>query len=260
MDKIRFIEAAPLYYAAAIAAYLRFNNNPTSFAPIEKSYEYSEDDGYGEQVTKSYVGYAVLFDQAIDWLRSHGMIEVILDDFGPPIYEPTPTFEALLTQLERDQALPFYRLHRMGNAWLKQALETVNSTYDELKISKRDFESKGDEWEPIPLERSDPQLARTIGAIDETVELLRGDNGYGGAAPEEKEYVIEGLSAVAKRLKEGSSVSVPYLRRYAIEPLQLLIRRFGGAMIGIAATGAREAIVEFVKQHAAKILTFLFGP
>jgi hypothetical protein len=63
---------------------------------------------------------------------------------------------------------------------------------------------------------------------------------------------------LAKRLKEASTISVRYLRKYGFEPLGALMRRFKDAAIGIAATAAREALRDWLRRKGITFLDDLF--
>jgi hypothetical protein len=114
------------------------------------------------------------------------------------------------------------------------------------------------EWEPLQLERDDPQLKKAIAAVDDTAEKVRSDNGYAANLPEEREYVLDSLSTLSRRLKEASSISLAYLKEFAFAPLAKLLRRFKGAAIGLAASVAREAIREWLKRKGITLLDDLF--
>jgi hypothetical protein len=113
-----------------------------------------------------------------------------------------------------------------------------------------DFANPDAEWEPLPLERTDPALQRAVEAIDATLKQVREDNGYNATVPEERNYVVASLSTASQVLKSENTTSIPFVRQYILEPLSKVARRFGGAALGAVAAGARAAVIEYVKQHA----------
>jgi hypothetical protein len=134
-----------------------------------------------------------------------------------------------------------------------------NSIEKELTSSAASPESLRDEeidWEPIPLERDDDKQTVAMSALDKVVDELRGDNGYAATNPEEKAYVQDKLLAVTKRLKEASQISWMYLSEFAFKPLAIIIKRFGGAALGVAAAAANEALASWLKS---KGMSFLDG-
>jgi hypothetical protein len=109
-------------------------------------------------------------------------------------------------------------------------------------------------WEPIPLDRADELQQKAIKALDQTIEELRGSNGYNVVNSDEKVFVHDKLAAVAKRLKDDSQISWMYLQEFAIKPLGIIIKRFGGAAIGIAAVAAKEALSTWLKSKGISLL------
>lgn len=260
MDKTHFIKAAPAYYALAIAQFFqKTGQRPASRQTIRT--HYLDDDPESDPSNPyCFLEKKLVFDQAIVLLSRKGVIEVQRDDFGPPVFTPTSQFYLSVSQLEEDQTLPFKKFSELQDreAWLRSALKNLNDTYDNLRIVDVDFDNPDSEWQPLPLERDAPELQAAISKLDETIEQVRGDNGYSTTVPEEKAYVLETLSSASRVLKQATSVSLPFVRRYALEPLQMLIRRFGTAATGIIATAARDALVDFLKQHGIRLLERIF--
>lgn len=260
MDKKQFVELAPAYYALAIVAYFRDTGlQIASLAAVDDFYQKPDEDEVGE--TYSYVQKYLVFQEAVTWLVDRGMITEVTDQFGPSIFALTSRSDAVLKDLEADKSLPFskYALVTKAQDWLRSALFAVNNTYDRLEITPDDFEDPDREWEPLPLDRNDPALQKAISALDDTIEQVRADNGYNAIVPEERNYVLDGLSAVSRRLKEAATISVPYLQKYALDPLAIIVRRFKDAALGIAAAAARQAVIEFLKQHGIKLLQSIFN-
>jgi hypothetical protein len=261
MDKKQFVERAPIYYALAIVAYFKDTAlQVASLGAMEEFYSVPNDDDPSESY--SYIGKYLVLDRAVEWLVQRDVVSEIADDFGPSIFTLTLQADAILTALEADKSLPFskYGMLNRPQDWLRHALRSLNNTYDNLEITPADFKNPDQEWEPLPLDRTDPALQKAIGALDDTIEQVRADNGYNATVPEERNYVLDGLSAVSKRLKEATAVSVPYIQKYALEPLGMIMRRFKDAALGVAAAAARQAVIEFLKQHGIKLLQGIFGP
>jgi hypothetical protein len=203
----------------------------------------------------------VLFDQAIKWFVERDMVSVITDDFGPPMYQPTPDFSDKWEALRNESNPLFYRhsLAPNGERWLIQALDGVNKAFDELKIASEDFISAPDvdEWEPLPVDRSDPQLEKAIKNLDEVIEQVRSDNGYSAKLPEERSYILDKLTAVSRKLKTEATISWTYLNEFALKPLGQLVKRFGGAAAGLAAVVARDSLIGWMKTFGARAIDFL---
>jgi len=149
-----------------------------------------------------------------------------------------------------DPSLPFGKDSQFygDEKWLRAALAKIEERYVSLGIDVSDFD-QNDAWEPLPLDRSDPLVTNTIERLDEAVQLVRSDNGYPTHAPEEREMVLADLSQTQNKFEKSERISVAFLKRYAVEPLNKLIRRFGGAAIGLAAMAARQAIQDYLKKR-----------
>ena len=92
-------------------------------------------------------------------------------------------------------------------------------------------------------------MKAVIDTIDQTLDQVQGDNGYADVHLKERAFVVDGLSAFSKRLKDASSISVQYIRRYGIEPLSLLTRRFSKAAHEVTVAAAREALKAWLVKH-----------
>jgi hypothetical protein len=258
MDKTRFIDVAPTYYALAVMAYMARNNNAAiSHTSLMRDY------GNGANNPDEYYCYLEkeeLLDAAFQWLAENLIITVTYDDFAPPIYRPSSEFDRRREALLIDENTTFgrYALSPDKNTWLESGLVKVNREFDRLGISAKDFESPDAEWEPIALDRNDESLTKAIGDLDKIIDLVRMDNGYNANAPEEKELVLDSLNSATSALKTKESVSVPYLRQFALEPLARLIKRFGPAAIGVAASLARETLFAWLKNAGVKGLEYLW--
>lgn len=256
MDKKRFVEVAPYYYAIAICTYLTLKRNIADKSEIEHHFTFTdpEDDPF------CLLQKEIIFDRAIEWLSSQGMIEVIADDFGPTAFVMKNNLKEKWDKLADAPGTPFYNhaIMRDSDNWLREALFKLNEKFDELQISDDDFQISDDEWQPLPLEKNSRELQEAIVALDNVVQQVRADNGYSVAQPEERDYVINTLSDATKTLRERDTTSIQYLRKFVVDPLQILIQRFKGAAIAIAATAARDTVIEFLKQYGVKLLEHLF--
>jgi hypothetical protein len=198
-----------------------------------------------------------LLDRAIVILVEKVAIQVTVDDFGPPLFSKAAAFSAIWDELIKDQKSPFYKYAIMmenGRAWLDDALVSVNSKYEQLNIQAEEFDEPDAEWQPLPLDRDDPRLVRAIECLEGTFEEVRSDNGYSANLPEERGYVLDGLKRTIEKLRTESAISWGYLRKNALEPLQMLIRRFSGAALEMTASAAKAAIFDWLKGSGQKML------
>lgn len=115
------------------------------------------------------------------------------------------------------------------------------------------------EWEPIPLDRDDPKLQEATEKLDEAIKTIEGDNGYAANLPGEREYVLSHLKSFAQMLKTKAEVYGRQIKTDAIDPLTRVAKRFGTAMVGVAATSAKEALIEWLKAHWPRQVAWLFS-
>lgn len=251
MEKGRFVELAPLYYAVAVAFSLRFAE-----AQTEGTLEEFIAAGTGDSLRAREVN-GVLLKHGIKIAHELGLVDVIGDEFAPNILRRRASYwDAWRKSIENEHS-PFAKFEAAGDGardWLRRAIDSVNHNFKELAIEEADFEQKHHEWEPIPLDRADKNLQEATKKLDETIEELRKDNGYASTHPEEKTYVLEKLRAVSKRLKEDTQISWMYIRDFALAPLGILAQRFGRAAIGILATAARKTLTDWLKSRGINVL------
>lgn len=253
MDRTRYVQKAPQYYAAAIYAYMRQRSGVISETAIQNFYT-------DEARLYEYLQKNLLFRKAVDFLEAHDLLQRITDDFGPTLYRRTES-----SSYAEAQGLTGFADSPVGKCfeldwdigWIKEALQRVNDLYDELVIAPDDFESADREWAPLGLERGDPTLQEAIERIDEVIEAVRADNGYAANVPEERAYVLTSLSTGSEVLKNEQTTSFPFVRVYILEPLERVIRRFKDGVLGAIAEGARAAIVQYIKDHAVGWLEFI---
>ena len=249
MDRPKFVATAPIYYSLAIASYLR-NHDRVSIREVRDSY-----------VAQGAPLLDPLIEPAIKWLLEQGMIVAVRDDFGPTIFERSPDYDVVWDRVATDRTQPFFKIDYVANgaAWLQNALLSINDAYSRLSISEGDFsDARDDDWAPLPLDRSDKRLRNAIDALDQTIEGVRADNGYAATVSAERDFVLGELSEASRVLKEEKQTSIGFLRKRVLEPLEILGRRFSGAALSAIAAGARDAIIEFVKQHGEHLLRLLW--
>jgi hypothetical protein len=255
MDKRHFIQTAPLYYALAYFSFFIGRGGTTASADAVHASFTSEARSVN---TYDYLQKDILAERAIAWLEEKGLIDALRDDYAPMLL--TPKDMAVVNELIQDQASPFRKFHASGwdGAWLRKALLQVNEAYDRLGIVVSDFENPAGEWEPLPLDRGNENLKKTIAQLDKLAEAVRGDNGYSATVPEERNFVLGMLESASHSLKHAATTSAPYLRTYIAEPVGILMRRFKGAATAVLAASVREALVDYLKQNAPLWIAYIF--
>jgi hypothetical protein len=244
MEKIEFIEKAPQYYALAVTIFLRRNEGKL-LTIADFSTSSLTKTGYNHFTAD------LLLRRALELLSTHGVLEIITDDFGPTLYRSS----SVLSQWAKEDALRIFPLFDKYNQiqsmdWLVAALMGVNSQFGSLDIQESDFGNKLEElqWEPIPLERTNEKLIAATTALDEAIEQIEQNNGYATTAPGEREHVLENLKAATKSLKERGHIYWAQLRSWAMEPLTRVVNRFGNAAVGVSSSAAKEALIDWLKS------------
>jgi hypothetical protein len=246
MDRSRLIELAPQYYKIAICNFML-----TSAPNIASS------NTLWDSLPRNTN--APVFWRVLRELVDSKILDAIPDDFGPTLYRVTPNLRPTFETMQKVEGTPAHRwsMDPQRMVWLAAALQRVNSALEEQKIKNEDFQKPDAEWEPLPIERSDPKLQKVTAELDKTIEAVEADNGYSATYPEEKAFVADSLKAATEKLKRDNSISYAYLKRKAIDALDILIRRFGPASVGLIAQAARAALFDWLKSAGGKLLHWL---
>lgn len=259
MDKGEFLVEAPKYYALAIAHYLRGSSGYVTATSVIGEFSFEVDEIPDTRF--NYLEKEHLLKRALDWLVEEGLISVISDPFAPAIYAQAESFTFIWSDLEKRADLPFGRFSVAPDkdAWLRDALSNINSMYLDLGVTDADFAQPDAEWEPLPLDRSEPSLDVAIKSVDATIEEVRKDNGYAAELPEEREFVLDNLKALSTKLREAKTISVAFIRTHGLDVLKKLSRRFKDGTIDIVATAARSALIDWLKTKGIKLLESLWS-
>jgi hypothetical protein len=138
--------------------------------------------------------------------------------------------------------------------WLRQSIIAVNNRAWQLSLSETDFQNEvPDQWEPIPIDRSDPLFQKAERDVENALEEIESSNGYAATAPNERNYVVDQLSNFVRYLKNEGQIQWMQIKVFALEPLARVIERFGNAAVGLAANAAKQAILDWLKKCATKI-------
>jgi hypothetical protein len=243
MERDRLIELAPQYYTIAICAYFERNDVASS------NTIWATTNARNSPV----------FWRALELLVERKMLTAVKDDFGPTIYQRTASFAKDWDELQKqpDTAYSRYALDPLGGQWINTAMEAVNKALEEHKIKAEDLTKPDAEWEPLPLDRQSPKLEKATKQLDETIAVVESDNGYAATLPEERAYVVENLKEASERLKTQNEISYAYLKRRVIDVLDILIRKYGKAAMGVTAQAARAAIFDWLKELGEKALHWI---
>ncbi|UGX93514.1 hypothetical protein G6321_00049330 [Bradyrhizobium barranii subsp. barranii] len=253
MEKAEFIRKAPGYYVAGIGYALE---GILSY-PLTR-------EKLNERVGVT-LGNDVLFDAAIRTLSRLGVIEVLTDTFAPTLYKASEKFDNWWSSDEATEQFPLIgRLHSLfpddREGFIRAALSSVNSAAWQLSPKLEDFETgPPDEWEPIPIDRHDPAFQEMERTLEVALDEIAGSNGYASSAPEERNYVVAQLTRLRDALKTEAHIQWMMIKTFGIEPLAIPAKRYGKGAIGIAAKAASQAIQEWLKKVATKVIEWFFS-
>jgi hypothetical protein len=223
VNKAEFVQKAPAYYVAAICSEL-----VGSYFPFTQ-----------EKLNEHFSGAlrSDIFDEAIRQLESQDLIVVERDPFMAPVYGPSDKLSVWWSGSGSDNNPIIRRLRSILNEdrrdWLTNGLKALNDQAWRLGIVEEDFEQEPpDEWEPIPVDRSEPTFQAAEKALEHAIDEIQGSNGYAASAPEERTYVVAQLSAFARLLKMEAQIQWMQVKTFALEPLSRVIERFRTAAPG----------------------------
>jgi hypothetical protein len=246
MDRHHLIKSAPQYYRCSICAFFAgLQNRIASSNTIWSQAKGMENN--------------LLFWRTLRELVSDGILHEIPDDFGPTLYRTTEVFNFTWGEMKKKEGTPAfkYAIDPNGGEWIASAMKAVNKALSEQKIVEADFDKPDAEWEPLPLERDNPKFKKATSKLEETIAAAEADNGYNANVPEERAFVVESLKEASEKLKKSDTVSVAFVRRKIIDVLNIVIRRFGQASLGVTAQATRAAIFDWIKDAAGKTLHWL---
>lgn len=241
-------EKAAQYYALAItySVLSRHNDNAFSEDSINNAVNGDFPDESGD-----ILKHRDILDSALELIINRQIFTRITDDFGPTIFiRQDSAFNNYSDWvLEEDGiARKFDALGIQKLAWLRSALTKINETF----ISKEGASS--DEWQPIPVDRSNPEYQATEKKLDEALNAIRSDNGFADTFPDERNQVVSALETGLKIFRENSTVHVTYFKAFIIDPLAAAIRRLKDNAAGVAATVAKAATIKWLADSIGENL------
>jgi len=248
MNKIEFVQRAPTYYAIAIFAAIE---RATGVKTRESIDSFWDKENY-------ILSNDSVWNAAVRLMGEAGVIEIIEDDFGPDLYRATPALQDWFNGKFEQENSAVTKYKAAGKAWLKDAISQVNRAYAQLRIQPDDFKAvEESEWQPIPIDRQGAEIKRVEEALEEAIEKIEGDNAYPVHAPDERKYVLTNLKAFKRFLSENTSIYISQVDAFVIQPVKLVIARYGSAATGLAGTAVRQAVFDWIKTHAAKLLSLI---
>jgi hypothetical protein len=141
VDIREFVREAPVFYALAIAVGLSKGGDVISKSEIRQNFTVFADDNDPDGGI-SFLASEPLWNLAVDWLTKRGMVQVRKLAFGPAVYSRGAKFSERwqdLTSTNDGSVFGTYGVIRDGNSWLREALQGILETQEQLNITEADF-------------------------------------------------------------------------------------------------------------------------
>jgi hypothetical protein len=241
-------ENAAQYYALAIAesAITRRNDHAFSENTIITIVNIDFPTDFGD-----ILKHRDIFDIALKILMDRNILIMMIDDFAPTIFlkheYAIPNYSSWTTE-EDGIARKFIALGSQRHAWLSSALAKINETFNSELLAS------SDEWQPIPVDRSNPEYQATEKKLDEALNAIRSDNGFANTFPDERNQVVSALETGLKIFRENSTVHATYFKAFIIAPLAAAIRRLKDNAAGVAAAVAKAAAIKWLADSIGENL------
>ncbi len=128
--------------------------------------------------------------------------------------------------------------------WLKQILHRISeesaadgaeSSADEESnnVAPETKNADNDSWEPLPIDRENPEYEETIAGIEDAIREIGADNGFSDTYPDERNNLIEHANTTLKSVKEGK-VTRKQITEHLIDAGKWVASKFTGSAIGLA--------------------------
>ncbi|MBI1261157.1 MAG: hypothetical protein GC184_05480 [Rhizobiales bacterium] len=187
---------------------------------------------------------------AINNLKGKGLIESNGHSIAAPLlYQVNHRFLNLTEYALTSSGVDY------DNEWTDQYYDHVGKSLgyaildgDSDDSEKKIDDDKADVWQPLPVDRADPETAETIERIEEALIAIRQDNGYSENFPEERDYVVQNLGLAVDWLRSERAIIILKTRTWILEPLSQAARRFGPSAVGLIVTTARELFAAWQKK------------
>jgi len=254
MDKLEYLARAPEYYALAILIGAEKLTNPSDLNSISRTLSGHEDLFRWEGLVSS----------AENILLKGGLIQIFRDDFGPTVYAVPEEYYAGAWKdspfTETISVFDNFAKRSLTKSWIVSAIDTINMEYHRHNISDDDFVSFDEEdvWEPIPIDHENESLVSAEKELDKAIQAIESNNGYAAEVPGERQHVVDSLKQFREILKNRSETFWPQVKSLAIDPLTRVVRRFGDAATGIAASAAKQALIGWLKDVFGKLVGLIF--
>jgi hypothetical protein len=192
---------------------------PAHYVPLLKAlWQFMDEDSAIGSFSYSYISKIrdrginlALVKPGISWLTENGFLESVVElDFNGNPHQPEWYFTL-------------------------SGIELVH------KLSYQEAQTENSDWIPLKLDRSQDEAAEAIAATEELLEAARGDNGLAAHEPELQQSLVLSLKSGLEAIKTGSPTREQVIVLLK-QPIQFLMKKFSGMLIGDLADKAASAL------------------
>lgn len=184
-----------------------------------------------------------LLTSAIDLLREyeHGSGRLIARHGNKEKYEYSITRDGIIRTEERIQ-----RGDSIAAFLLKQPDADIHDVagFDGLFYYPGEQKRLND-WSPLDIDREADDYQATVDVLEESLEVIRGDNGFAEEYPEQRAGILDTLREGLDWLK-NKRPSANVLKKLLVDPLRWIAVTFGKSMLGSAGKLAAEKIMKLI--------------
>jgi hypothetical protein len=106
-------------------------------------------------------------------------------------------------------------------------------------------QKKLDNWSPLDIDREGDDYQTTVEVLEESLEAIRGDNGFAEEYPEQRAGILDALREGLDWLK-NKAPSSNVLKKLLVDPLRWIAVTFGKSMLGNAGKIAAERVMKLI--------------
>lgn len=248
MDKKTYILEASKFYALALSAALEGSGESVTRQIVSQRYALRNFED-----TSFLLNDDNLWELGVLFLVDKNLIHVSKAAFGPAVYFRGEEYEKVWDAMKVWEQ-PFSQYHLTGSSreWLMSALAEIQDVGRSLRMTDEDYVDDADDWSPVEVDSESPVAKELIERLDSAADAIRSDNGYAATFPEERAVVLDGITRASESVKSGRTTAG--VLKEAFTKITLALNRFQGAIIEASLTGAKQALIDFVKTQGGEIL------
>ncbi|WP_151115391.1 hypothetical protein [Hypericibacter adhaerens] len=154
--------------------------------------------------------------------------------------------------LERSEGWPeHFEISARGIEYVEAQLEsswTVIGQYAEEEAQaplRASAPEQADTWQPLKIDRQQPEYQEVVNSVEAALEAIRGDNGYATSQADEREQIVTAIQTGLDRIKHAFPTRAE-IKALLLDPLKFVARKFAEMTIGELAKVAATAIIKWL--------------